>query len=102
MVVIVDLAIVPMGSGVSVSKFVAEAKKELERRKVKHHLTPMSTVYEAASVGEAFEIAKAAHEAVFKAGVSRLVTILRIDDRRDAERKGMEEKVKAVEKALGD
>ena len=102
MVVVVELSIVPIGSGPSVSRLIGEAVRELKRWRVKYHLTPMSTVYEASSVEEAFKVAKAAHEAVFKAGAIRLVTTVKVDDRRDVERKHMEEKVEAVLKLLGE
>ncbi|KYH38609.1 MAG: hypothetical protein AYL30_003860 [Candidatus Hecatellales archaeon B24] len=102
MVVVVELSVVPLGLGPSVSRLIAEGIKELERRGVKYQLTPMSTVYEASSVEEAFEAAKAVHEAIFKAGAVRLVTTVKVDDRRDVERKRMEEKVEAVRKILGE
>ena len=100
MVVVVELSIVPLGSSASVGRLIAAAVKELERLGVKYQVTAMSTVYEASSIGEAFRVAEAAHEAVFKAGAVRLITTVKVDDRRDRERKGMEEKVEAVERLL--
>jgi len=61
----------------------------------------MCTVFESESVEEAFEIVKSAHEAVFKTGVKRLVTTVKLDDRRDKERR-MEEKVETVKALLGE
>ena len=101
MVVIVDFSIVPLGSGSSVSKLIAEAVKELERLDVKYQLTPMSTIYEASNIEEAFKVAEAAHEAVFKAGAVRLLTTIKVDDRRDMERVNKEEKVESVSRFLG-
>ena len=96
MVVVVELSVVPLGSGESVSRFVAEAVKELERNGVKYQVTPMCTIFEASTIGEAFKIVEAAHEAVFKAGALRVITSVKVDDRRDKPRASMEEKVKAL------
>jgi len=97
--VVVELNIVPLGEGVSVSKKLAYAIKALEKRGVKYTLTPMCTVFEVETVREAFEVASAAHEAVFESGARRVVTTVKIDDRRDVKR-GMDEKVRSLEKAV--
>lgn len=97
--VIVEFSIIPMGEGTSVSKIIAHAVKELENIGVKHELTPMCTVFEADSVEEALRIVRAAHEAVFKQGVKRVITLVKIDDRRDVDRK-MEDKVESLKKAV--
>jgi len=99
MAVIVEFSIIPMGEGASVSKFIAPAIKELEKRGVKHVTTPMSTIIEENDLGKALECVRAAHEAVMKAGVKRAVTIIKIDDRRDIER-SMEDKLRSLRKAL--
>ncbi|RJS91298.1 thiamine-binding protein [Candidatus Bathyarchaeota archaeon] len=97
--VIIEFNIVPLGVGVSLSKFIAPALEEVKRRKVRYEITPMCTIFEAENLDESLEIVKAAHKAVLKAGVKRVVTTIRIDDRRDKER-GMEEKVKALKRWL--
>jgi uncharacterized protein (TIGR00106 family) len=100
MVVVVEFSIVPVGEGTSVSRILAHAVKELENMGVIYELTPMCTVFEARSAEEAFKAVEAAHEAVFKHGVKRVVTIVKIDDRRDVER-GMKDKVESLKKAVG-
>jgi len=97
--VVVELSIVPLGEGISVSKKLAYAIKALEKKGVKYTLTPMCTVFEAETVNEAFEAALVAHEAVFEAGAKRVVTTVKIDDRRDIKR-SMEDKVKSLKKAV--
>jgi len=97
--VVVELNIIPLGEGDSVSKLLAPALKELEKSGVKHSITPMCTIFEAESVDEAFRLAKVAHEAVFKTGVKRVVTTIKIDDRRDSERE-MEEKVESLKREI--
>jgi uncharacterized protein (TIGR00106 family) len=99
MAVIVEFNIVPLGEGISVSKFLAPAVEELDKRKVKYEITSMCTIFEARNIEEAFDLVKEAHEAVFKKGVKRVVTTIRIDDRRDAER-SMENKVKSLKRLV--
>ena len=93
--VIVEFSIAPVGVGESLSKYVAEAIKVLEAEGVKYQLTPMCTIFEADSVEDAFRIILKAHDAVFKAGARRVLTSIKIDDRRDIVRR-MEDKVKSV------
>jgi len=93
--VIVQFSTAPLGEGVSVSRFVAEALKEVERSGLRFQLTPMATILEAESPREALEVILRAHEAVFRAGARRVVTDIKIDDRRDKPRR-MEDKVEKV------
>ncbi|ASJ00745.1 MTH1187 family thiamine-binding protein [Thermococcus gorgonarius] len=92
--VIVEFAIVPLGER-SLSRYVAEVVKLLERKGVKYQLTPMSTIIEVPTVGDAFEIIKEAHELMFTLGAQRVSTTIRIDDRRDRPVR-MEDKVRSV------
>jgi uncharacterized protein (TIGR00106 family) len=98
-IVIVEFNIIPVGAGVSVSRFLVPALKELEKRGIVHEITPMCTIFEAENVEEAFKIIMAAHEAVFKTGVERVVTTTKIDDRRDREER-MGEKVESLKVLL--
>jgi len=59
----------------------------------------MCTIFEARDLNEVFEIVKVAHEAVFKEGITRVVTSIRIDDRRDKEY-SMNEKVSKLKNLL--
>jgi len=97
--VIVQFSSASLGEGVSVSRFVVEALKEVEKSGLKFQLTPTSTVIEANSLQEAMETIMNAHEALFRAGAERVITDIKIDDRRDEPRK-MEDKVEKVKKLL--
>ena len=99
MTVIVEFSIIPLGIGISISKFLAPALQKLDKKKVRHEITSMGTIFEAKSVGEAFDLVKAAHEAVFQKEIRRVVTTIKIDDRRDVE-KTMDEKVQSLKKAM--
>ncbi len=98
--VIVEFVIVPLGEK-SLSRYVAEVIKLLEKKGVKYQLTPMATIIETKTVREAFDIIEEAHELMFNLGAERVSTTIRIDDRRDRERH-MEDKVKSVLEKVGE
>ncbi len=99
MTVIVELNVIPLGKGVAISKFLAPVIKELERSGVRYSITPMCTIFEAESMEEAFRLVTSAHESVFRIGVERVVTTVKIDDRRDLKR-SMEEKVDSLRREI--
>ncbi len=81
--IIAELSVVPLGSGPSVSKYVKAAIRELKSSNVRVELSAMGTILEAGSIDDILKAAKRAHEAAFQAGAVRVVTTLKIDDRRD-------------------
>jgi uncharacterized protein (TIGR00106 family) len=99
--VIVQFTTSPLGEGANVSRFVTAALKEVEDSGLKYQLTPMATVLEADTLRDAIEIILKAHEAVFQTGAERVVTDIKIDDRRDEPRR-MEDKVEKVRKQLNE
>ncbi len=97
---IVAVSISPVGSGVSVSEYVAAALRDArEQDRVRYRLDPMFTTLEG-DLGEIYALVQQMQEAVFAAGAVRVGTVIKIDDRRDREVR-MEEKVTAVESRLG-
>jgi uncharacterized protein YqgV (UPF0045/DUF77 family) len=64
-----------------VSRFVRLAIDELKKTRLKTVSGPMGTSVDAASLNEILNAAKAAHEAVVRAGGRRVITTLKIDDR---------------------
>lgn len=98
---IVAVSISPVGSGVSVSRFVAEALRVVRAQdRVRYQLDPMFTTLEG-DIDEIFGLVRQMQEAVFEVGAERVGTVLKIDDRRDRE-VSMQAKVEAVESILGD
>jgi len=95
-VIIAEISVVPIGEGTSVSRFVRLAIDELKKTGLKTVSGPMGTSVEAASLNEILNAAKAAHEAVVRAGARRVITTLKIDDRRDKPAT-METKMRALE-----
>jgi len=98
---ILEISVVPIGTkGSSLSHYVADCIKVLRKeKKVTYELTSMGTNVEG-SIKDLIKIALKMHEVPFQKGASRVLTTLKIDDRRD--KKGtLEGKKKAVEKKLG-
>jgi uncharacterized protein (TIGR00106 family) len=98
---IVDITVIPIGTkGPSVSSYVVEVHKVLEKFKNKVHykLTPMSTIIEG-DLKDLFEVIQAIHEAPFQHGIQRVATNIRIDDRRDKVVK-MDDKVEKIKQNL--
>lgn len=100
---IVDVTIIPIGTGTpSVSSYVADIQKILQGYKEKgvidFQLTPMNTLIEG-DLPVLFEVIQAIHEAPFNAGIQRVATNIRIDDRRDVKRR-MNDKVERVKNLL--
>lgn len=93
---IAEVTVVPIGTGTpSVSQYVAGALKVLaEEKNVKYRLTGMGTIIEG-ELGAVLEATRKMHESVFSDQVQRVLTIVRIDDRRDREA-SVERKLKSV------
>lgn len=92
---VAEISIVPLGTGSpSVSRYVAKALEVVRASGLKYELTPMATVVEG-SVEEILKLVGDMHRAVLEDAV-RVVTSLRMDDRRDKPLT-MEGKVLAVE-----
>lgn len=96
MTVIALLSVAPVIED-SMSEEVAKAVDALEDYDVEYETNPMGTVIETDDVGELFDAAQAAHEAVDS---DRVSTVLKIDDKRTRE-ESADRKVEAVEQALG-
>ena len=82
--VVAEVSIIPVGTGdTGVSHYIAACLQVLEGRKdLSYRLTPMGTVIEG-SLGKVFEVTRKMHEIPFSKGASRVVTTIKIDDRRD-------------------
>ena len=96
---IMEVAIVPVGTKtVSVSKYIASSIRVLKKEKgIKYKLTSMGTIIEADSVERLLAIATKMHNRVLNRRVKRVVTTVKIDDRRD-KKLTMAKKIKSVQK----
>ena len=94
--IIADISVLPFGTETaSVSRFVAAAINLLNRAPdISYQVTPMSTIVEG-PLERVLELMQEMHEIPFSMGVHRVVSSIRIDDRRD-KRITMESKVQAI------
>jgi len=81
---LVEVTIVPLGTGTSsISKYVARAVQVLQAEEnIKYELTAMGTIIEG-DLNQLIALVRKMHESVFDAGAMRVVTMIKIDDRRD-------------------
>ena len=99
MKVIADLTVVPIGVGVSLSKYVAACEKVLRETELETRLHAYGTNIE----GEwdaVLSAVKRCHEVVHEMGAPRVSTVLKLGTRTDRDQK-MGDKVRSVEEKLG-
>ena len=97
---IADVSIVPIGVGVSLSKYVAACERIFEEAELKTHLHADGTNIE----GEwdaVFAAVKRCHEVVHEMGAPRISTTIRVGTRTDRDQT-MADKVKSVQNKLSD
>jgi len=98
--VIAEVSVIPIGiKTTSVSEYVAKAIKAIgQQDKVKYQLTAMGTILEG-ELDEVLDVVTKMHESVFDREISRVITSIKIDDRRD-KKLTMDYKVQSVIKKL--
>ena len=82
-IIISQLSIAPVGKGIHIHSHVKEAINVIKKHDINYEINDMATVLETENIDILFNIIKEAHEAMFKTGVKRVITELKIDDRRD-------------------
>jgi uncharacterized protein (TIGR00106 family) len=101
MVIVAEISLVPLAKGkVSMSDEIAVAFRAIrEIRGLKVTLTGMGTLVESPDLKTILNAVEAAHEAVKKVGVSRIVSTIRIDQRLD-KKHTLEDRVQVVKRKL--
>ena len=98
--VVVDLCLVPVGVGVSLSPYIAACQELLQERGLSHQLHAYGTNIEG-DWDEVFAAVKACHSRVHEMGAPRITTSMRVGTRIDREQ-GMADKVRSVQEKLDD
>ncbi len=98
MKVIVDFCLIPLGTGISLSPYIAECQKILEDMQLEHSLHAYGTNIEGEWDGVMAAI-KQCHMRVHEMGAPRVTSTLKLGTRTDREQ-SMEDKVVSVEKLL--
>jgi len=96
---ILEISVVPIGTpGTSVSSYVSDCIRVLKEEKIRYELSAMGTNLEG-NLKDLMRVALKMHEVPFKKGALRVLTTLKIDDRRD--KKGtLSGKKQAVQRKL--
>jgi uncharacterized protein (TIGR00106 family) len=98
MKVIVDLCVVPLGVGVSVSKYIALCQQILEDAGLKIRLHAYGTNIEG-EYDQVFAAIRRCHEQIHAAGAPRISTTIKLGSRVDR-LQTMDDKLKSVEEKL--
>lgn len=96
--VILDLCVVPLGVGVSVSRYVAACQQVLEESGLKHSLHAYGTNIEG-EWDEVMTAVKKCHEKVHELGAPRITTTIKLGTRVDRQQ-SMEDKIASVQQKL--
>jgi uncharacterized protein (TIGR00106 family) len=98
MKVLVDLCIVPIGVGVSLSSYIAACEKVLTEVGLKTSLHSYGTNIEG-EWDDVFAAIKRCHEVVHEMGAPRITTTIKLGTRTDRDQ-SMEDKVRSVREKL--
>lgn len=96
--VIVDLCVVPIGVGVSLSPYVAACEKVLAEAGVETRLHANGTNIEG-EWDQVFAAIKRCHEVIHEMGAPRISTVIKLGTRTDKPQK-MDDKIRSVEARL--
>ena len=98
MKVMIDLCVVPIGVGVSVSEYIAACERILDEAGLRHQMHAYGTNVEG-EWDEVFAAVKRCHEVVHKMGAPRISTSLKIGTRSDRAQ-SMQDKIDSVNRKL--
>ena len=96
--VIVDFTAVPVGTGVSLSAYIAEVERVLQRSGLHHELHANGTIVEG-DWEEVMAAIRGCHEALHAMGVPRIHTDIKLGTRSDREQR-MADKLPSVQRHL--
>jgi uncharacterized protein (TIGR00106 family) len=87
-------------SSTSASFYIAKAIESIQNiKEVRYQINPMGTVLESDNIDKIYDAVKSMMEVVHNLGVNRVEVILKIDSRKDKDKK-MEEKMESIKKFL--
>jgi len=98
--VMIDLCVVPLGVGVSVSDYVAACERVIGQAGLKAHLHAYGTNVEG-DWDDVMTVVKRCHEVVHEMGAPRISTTIKLGTRTDRAQT-LEDKVESVERKLSE
>ena len=96
----VDLCVVPLGVGISLSPYIAACKEVLEKSGLDYEIGPNGTALEG-EWEEVFDCVRSCHAIIHRKGADRIYTSLKVNTRVDR-RQFFREKVSSVEEAISE
>ncbi len=94
----IDLCLVPLGVGVSLSSYLAACQKVIEQTGLDYEIGPNGTAIEG-EWDQVFACVRACHEVVHAKGTTRIYTTLKVNTRIDR-KQSFREKVPSVKAFL--
>lgn len=95
---IAEISVVPIGQGVSLSKYIAKAVDIIEKSGLEYKITDMGTII-SGEWDEVMNVVKECHYSIMQ-DAGRVLTHITLDERSDKKYK-LDDKIKAVERNLG-
>lgn len=93
--ILAEVTYITVGTGVSAREYVKSAIDFFKKSGLKYYPNSMSTVLEANTMEEIFDVIRGAENELIEKGVKRVETIIKIDHRVDIENT-VERKLKAI------
>tara|TARA_B100000579_G_C22689126_1_gene784147 strand:+ start:446 stop:739 length:294 start_codon:yes stop_codon:yes gene_type:complete len=90
----IDLCIVPIGVGVSLSPYIKSCLSVIKQSKLDYELGPNGTAIEG-EWDNVFECVKKCHDTIHKQGVPRVYTTIKVNTRTD-KKQFFKDKVKSI------
>lgn len=94
----IDLCVIPLGVGVSVSEYVAECQRILAKSGLDYQMHAWGTNIEG-DWDDVFAAVKECHERIHDMGAPRITTTVKIGTRNDREQ-SMDDKIQSVQDKL--
>ena len=94
--IIAEISTAPVDKGIHLRNYVKAALRTLEESGLNYQICPMGTCIEAPDTQTLFDVMRKMHDTLVDMGCLRIVTSIKIDDRRDTDRR-MLDKIDAVQ-----
>ncbi len=94
--IIAEISTFPADKGLHLHEYVKAALQTLDDSGLNYVVGPMGTCIESPDLDTLFEIMKKMHQSILNMGSLRVVTSIKVDDRRDTNRR-MLDKIEAVQ-----
>lgn len=99
--VLLEFSMFPTDVGESKSEYVSEVVKHVRNSGYPYQLTPMATIVECSSVGEALDLVKECYEILEAKECGRVYSVMKFDIRKGKSNR-LKTKIESVEAKIGE